>query len=64
MVNRTNAMRKPVQEEEEAYNAYVIANPRCDVRDRNIPYWDTHAADKLLEKDLEDGIMFQTKKEY
>lgn len=30
-------------------------NPRRELTDRNIPFWDTHSAKKLLENDVADG---------
>jgi hypothetical protein len=55
IVEKTHSRKKLINEEEEAFKAYVRANPRPEFTDRNITFWDTHAADKLLEKDIADG---------
>ena len=55
IIEKTNARKKLIQEEEEAYRAYAVANPRRELTDRNIPFWDTHSAKKLLENDVADG---------
>ena len=52
---KTNARSKLILEEEEAFDNYVVTNPRREVTNRNIPFWDTHPANKLLENDIEDG---------
>ena len=55
MVKKTNARKMLVHKEEEAFKEYLKANPRPTLTDIYIPFWDTQAANKLLEKDIANG---------
>ena len=55
MAAKTSERRELIAQEEGAYQLYAAANPRNDLTDRNVPFWDTHTANKLLEADFEDG---------
>ena len=59
MVTRTNQRKLLIQEEEDAYrySAYALKNPRLEMTVRGYPFWDTHPASKLLEKDYADGTV-------
>lgn len=57
IAEKTDVRRRLVQEEEEAFRVYAISNPRRELTDRNIPFWDTHSANKLLEEDVADGAV-------
>ena len=57
IAKKTDVRRRLIQEEEEAFRLYAISNPRRELTDRNIPFWDTHSANKLLEEDVADGAV-------
>ncbi len=57
---KTDARKMLIQEEEENFRAYAIANPRRELSDRNIPFWDTHSGRRLLEEDNAAGTANST----
>ena len=55
MANRTSARKKQIHDEHQAYLSDMRQLPVSDKTSRGYPFWDTHEASKLLEKDEESG---------
>ena len=48
--------KKNVREDDVAVEEFMKNNPRSDLNKRGYPHWDTHAAKKLLEVDVANGL--------
>jgi hypothetical protein len=55
MANRTEARKKQIKDEYQAYLSDMRKLPASDKTSRGYPFWDTHKASELLEEDEESG---------
>ena len=72
MVIRTDKRKQSIRDEYKAYQDDMLKLPRCNKTTRGYPFWETHKASELLEKDEESGraeelkpmALWKSRKEY
>ena len=61
MVIRTDKRKQSIRDEYKAYQDDMLKLPRCNKTTRGYPFWETHKASELLEKDEESGRAHELK---